>query len=226
MDDLVGLPNDLFGRKGTSDEGTWEDTFFSDRAWHRPPTWLHDRLMEPSSTIVDLGANVGYTTFDYFTEFDARIIAVEPDKENYNLMLLNMNGCANVDLQNVAVSNISGYGRMIGEAYNARKLSLEGGDVQVVLLDDIIWENIRDNKPVDFIKFDIEGAERDVIKHGGDWVKLTTCLKVEVHDGYSVEECVSDLEGYGFIVEKVRGHDYALLAHKTPYFHWEPPPIC
>lgn len=210
----MGLPNDLFARKNSSDIGTWEDTFLEERAWHRPPTWLHERLMDADALIVDLGANAGYTTYDYFTNFDAKIIAVEPDKENYALLLLNMNGCVNVELENVAVSNVTGYGTMIGEAYNARKLSLEGGEVQVVTLDDIVWRNIKDRKPIDFIKFDIEGAEREVIKHGGDWVKLTRNLVVELHDGYSKEECRQDLENYGFIVEDRRGHDWCLLAMK------------
>lgn len=212
MDDLVGLPNDLFARENTSDYGTWEDTFLEERAWHRPPIWLHDSL--EFGTIIDLGANVGYTTYDYYERFDSNIIAVEPDRQNFALLLLNMNGCVGVEMENCAVSNCSGYGTMIGEAYNARKLSLTGGEIEVKLLDDIVWTHIRDKKEITFIKMDIEGSEREVIQHGGDWVELTRCLKVEVHDDYSVEECAKDLDRCGFIVENVRGHNYALLAYK------------
>src|SRR6187431_2476950 len=123
MEDLIGLPNDLFARNNTSDYGTWEDTFLEERAWHRYPTWLQASL-DNYGLIVDLGANVGYTAYDYYYRCDARIIAVEPDKENYSMLVLNLNGCIDIETVNKAVSNVSGYGMMTGMASNAMKLNL------------------------------------------------------------------------------------------------------
>ncbi len=213
MDDLVGLPNDLFARNNTSDYGTWEDTFLEERAWHRYPTWLQTSL-DNYGLIVDLGANVGYTAYDYYYRCDARIIAVEPDKENYSMLVLNLNGCIDIETVNKAVSNVSGYGMMTGMAANAMKLNLDMGDIEVCLLDDIVWREIQANKPIHFIKFDIEGSEKEVINHGGDWVELTKCMKIELHDGYTKEECARKLDSYGFIVEEDKTHDWCLLAYK------------
>jgi hypothetical protein len=51
---------------------------------------------------------------------------------------------------------------------------------------------------VDYVKMDIEGAERFVLRHNTEWAARVRSIKVEVHPPYSVEECLADLRRLGF----------------------------
>lgn len=181
-------------RLNTSDVGTWHDVFDEDKAYHRPPAWFKPKV------IIDLGAYVGYTTVDFAQKFPNAIIkAVEPDSDNYTLLVFNTlseKKYKNVDYINKAVSNYIGTGHLSYDAYNARKL-VNGSNVwnvYVTTLDDIV----KNLKHIDYIKFDIEGAEREVFKTGGEWNLKTFCIKAELHGDYSKEEAISDLTILGF----------------------------
>jgi len=52
--------------------------------------------------------------------------------------------------------------------------------------------------PVDFIKMDIEGAEREVLSKNTGWASAVRSIQVEVHDPYTVEQCERDLRELGF----------------------------
>ena len=53
----------------------------------------------------------------------------------------------------------------------------------------------------EFVKMDIEGAEREVLKSAESWIHRVGCLKIEVHTPYTLNECRNDLERYGLKVE-------------------------
>ncbi len=53
---------------------------------------------------------------------------------------------------------------------------------------------------VEFAKVDIEGAERDVLRRHTEWASAVRSVKVEVHEPYTVVECVQDLRKLGFTV--------------------------
>jgi hypothetical protein len=52
--------------------------------------------------------------------------------------------------------------------------------------------------PVDYVKMDIEGSEREVLRTNTEWAAAVRSLKVEVHEPYTVGNCVRDLEALGF----------------------------
>jgi hypothetical protein len=53
--------------------------------------------------------------------------------------------------------------------------------------------------PVDYLKVDIEGAEREVLRQNTGWAERVRCIKVEVHAPYTAEECAHDLTQLGFL---------------------------
>lgn len=200
------MPNGLLARVGTSDDGTWHDVFDSDKAYHRPPTGLKAKV------IFDLGAYVGYTAWDFLRLYPkAEIYCIEPDPDNFELMRLNLLERTSIYATCGAISDYDGLGSLQGEHYNAKKISSIDGDVDVWTLDKFIGSI----EKIDFIKFDIEGAERYVFESGGDWPKKTKCLTVELHDGYTKGEAAEDLSKLGFPnIREHKRHPYALVAHK------------
>lgn len=201
------MPNKLLARPGTSDEGTWHDVFDSDKAYHRPPLGLH------AEVIFDLGAYVGYTTWDYLNMYpNAEVYCIEPDEDNFNLMFYNLFEITRAYGTWGAISDFNGIASLTGEHYNAKKIYPDNdGDVYVWTLDRFIGSI----KKVDFIKFDIEGAEKSVFKAGGEWPEKTKCLTVELHDDYKKGEAAEDLSNLGFpYIREHRRHPYALVAHK------------
>ena len=67
----------------------------------------------------------------------------------------------------------------------------------VVTVSELI-EQLAPDSVVDYIKMDIEGAERDVLTRNTDWATRVRSMKVEVHEPYSCEQCLRDLRRLGF----------------------------
>lgn len=207
MDALVRMPNGLWARRDTSDKGTWHDVFDKDKRWHRPPSDLAMDL----KIIVDLGAYVGYTAYDYLSLFPhSEVLAIEPDQENFDLMNRNLFDDYRVYATYGAISNYTGTGSLTGDAFNAKKL-IAGDAIDVYTLDDFIG---REHKTIDFIKFDVEGEEKNILKHGGEWPYKTKCVKVEVHNDYSIEECSEDLQRLGFMTQLDESHGQCVIGMK------------
>lgn len=190
---MIKMPNGLMAREDTSDEATWHDVFDTDKGWHRPPDWLKPKV------IVDLGAYVGYTTLDFVKQYEGcSVLAVEPDVNNFQMLCQHIevtNNQPHVTVDNSAIWNYNGYGRLDGDAYNAKTLT-KGAMVRVLTIDNLLkffWI-----EKVDYMKMDIEGSEREVLRDGGYWVNQVKCIKVEVHGDYTVDDCINDLNTIGF----------------------------
>jgi DNA primase len=56
---------------------------------------------------------------------------------------------------------------------------------------------------VAFVKMDIEGAERAVLRDAAGWAPLVDALSVEVHPPYDLARCRADVEALGFVVRDV-----------------------
>lgn len=123
--------------------------------------------------IVDIGANVG--TFSIPASKYGKVYAYEPNKENYQILLMNIAlNKANVEAFNYAVGkpgwdtieNASGHSR-IGTAggKGTQKTKVVGFDEVY----DHIFKNILLEKQfIDLLKMDCEGGEYDVIKYASD----------------------------------------------------------
>jgi len=140
-------------------------------------------------TFVDVGANVGGYSVRA-CKIGARVIAVEPDPDNYRVLKLNLelNHCTNAHVLNIAAGNKeeirqlyhgdrgapSGYTLEQGEGTRKVKCTV---DVKPL---DVAIPPLLSNQWVDLLKIDVEGFEVEVIKGALKLLKRTRYVIVEV----------------------------------------------
>jgi FkbM family methyltransferase len=198
-------------RPSTSDVNVLDDVFRG--RYHLPPP----NIGSPRR-ILDLGSNIGLTIVHYAALYpESTILGVELDESNFALCRANIHyfeSRCSVILGAVWHENGNeiSYG---GDRHWGFRVAAADGDaigkVKSIsidaLLDHMQWES------VDFVKMDIEGAEREVFSRAGSWVERVRCLKVETHEPYSLHSCVYDLVRLGFETEPDRTHPRALIAY-------------
>ena len=155
----------------------------------------------PSPRLIwDLGANVGLTMRQMATAFpEARIVGVELDPDNVELARRNLAPVAErVELVEGAVWPEPGtlsYGLPDGEAEDSYRVGEAGeGTASAITLDDL---RDRFGTP-DYVKMDIEGAERDVLERNTGWASAIPRIGVEYHAPYTLDDCERDLRSLGF----------------------------
>jgi len=141
-------------------------------------------------TIVDLGSNIGFSVLHFKAKFpDAHVIAVEPEKHNYDQLLKNVKGYNNVDcLQNAiwySQKNLGIFDSGLGE-YGFRVVDGNQklvGSVDAITMDDIITRyNLQ---TIDILKIDIEGAEKELFTYNYEnWLPKVRCIVIELHDSF------------------------------------------
>jgi FkbM family methyltransferase len=182
-------------RPSTSDADTVWGTFA--RRYHLPPPEL-----DGIRTIWDLGANIGLTMADLAERHPgARVLGVELDADNADLARLNTAPWGErCEVVHAAVWPEDGEVRYERWAGGTASYRAEGGPdrAPAVSLDTLLREH---GGPVDYLKVDVEGAERRLLRERAAWAHSVRCLKVEVHDPYTVEECERDLRALGFETE-------------------------
>ena len=186
--------HEILVRAGTSDLGTVWGTFA--RHYHLPPSELGD-----PDTIWDLGANIGLTVAHFAQLFPrARVIGVELDEANVALARRNVAPWADrCRVIHAAVWASDGEVHYRGWSGGTSNYQVTGGEegtpVRAVSLAELVREH---GGPVDYIKVDVEGAERELLRDGTGWAEAGRCLKVELHGDYTVAECTADLRRLGF----------------------------
>jgi FkbM family methyltransferase len=189
-------------RPGTSDIGTVWGTFA--RHYHLPPP----ELGEPG-TIWDLGANIGLTVAHFAHLFPhARVLGVELDEANVALARRNVATWSDrCELIHAAVWSHDGEVRYRGWSGGTSNYQVTGRPedvpVQAVSLATLLREH---GGAVDFLKIDVEGAERELLRTGSEWADAVRCLKVELHGDYGVEDCESDLRRLGYTTRRDAHH--------------------
>ena len=142
------------------------------------------------SVIVDAGAYVGYSAIYFSRRFpDAKVVAVEMEPENYSLLVRNVSGYDNVMPVWGAVAARCGRKkirfRSTGE-WGYTIVDGEGGgretgdEVRCETLDCLMRR--MEIAEIDILKMDVEGAEREILRAGGEWLRRTRVLIVELHD--------------------------------------------
>lgn len=138
--------------------------------------------------IIDCGANIGLSAVYFANKFPgARIIAIEPDKENFKFLKLNAKPYPNVVCLQKAIwphsqkleivdSGRGNWGLQTKEASGNSEHIIEG-----VTLDEIMAEYNFDT--IGLLKIDIEGAEKELFMSGYEnWLSKTNVMAIELHD--------------------------------------------
>lgn len=206
--------HELLCRPNTTDAQVLWDTFY--RRYHVPSLPL-----PKDAVIVDLGANVGYTMAHFAYLYpDSLIYGVEMDYSNFLLAQKNLAMLTNqCKLIHAAVWHENGKINYTGDQAWGFKIDYEKtmnmseGGTPAKTLDTIFKEFGLDK--VDYIKMDIEGAEKFVLENAEKWIDRVKMLKIEIHPPATINESLKILERYGFLVKKDMCHPSAITAIKN-----------
>lgn len=188
MDEVLVVTDAKFGtqiiRKATTDWPTYQQVFNQeDYAFAH---W-------PIRTILDLGANVGYSAVYYHSRFPtASIIAVEPSTDNVLAAQVNVQLAHAEHAITVVPSAIWHSGSRLritnpkANAWAFRVAEAEPGDptsfvARTVpdLMRQFGWASI------DLVKIDIEAAERFLFSQNTEWLASVKEIVIELHDRFT-----------------------------------------
>jgi FkbM family methyltransferase len=198
-----------------------------------------ENLLKKGDTFVDIGANGGFYTViaSKIVGDTGHVYAFEPGLEELDLLQKNIsaNNLNNVVVIKKAVSNIKGTTQFAISKDGAMNSLLETShpdqhvkewrDVEVTTLDDTVKEfNI---KKVDFVKIDVEGAEKLVFEGSrkalfsdiNSVILFESCSVNAPSFGYSTEELLKYMLDNGMFVYYIGDKSQLLPIHEyNPIF--------
>lgn len=203
------------------------------RAVFRPSTTDYDVLLETflgrfhlepvSGTpgrILDLGANIGLTMAHYAHLFPAaQIVGVELDDGNFALCRENVapyggrctvfRGAVWTEDGEITYRRSGGneWGFAVGDGTSGEEVVAPAMTVDTVLRR-AGWDW------VDFVKMDVEGAERELLRRNDGWIDKVGRIGVEIHAPYTVQDCERDLRDLGFRTSKLALRSAAVLGER------------
>jgi FkbM family methyltransferase len=166
--------------------------------------------------IIDCGANIGLSVI-YMKRLypDATIIAFEPDEKNFSLLQKNIAafGYENVEARQEAVWTDNTVLQFAGEGSMSSRIDTGSSrntlSVKAVRLRDFL------NRPVDFLKIDIEGAEFEVMNDIAGHLHFVQHLFVEYHGSFAQNSELARL--FTLLVDK--GFSYYIKEATSVYDH-------
>jgi FkbM family methyltransferase len=176
---IPGLPHPFWMRLLSSDRHTVEKVFLEREYEHELP--------EDPALIIDAGANIGTAAVFYAVRFPrAKIIAIEPDPENFAVLQRNCAPYPNIEAVAAGVWHRSAHLRIANpnEAFWARRLeetTAESG-IRAVSFSELRAGSGHDK--IDLLKIDIEGTEREIFADAScaQWLDCTEQIVLELHD--------------------------------------------
>jgi FkbM family methyltransferase len=141
--------------------------------------------------IVDAGANIGLAAIFYANRYpSARIIAIEPERSNYEVLARNAACYPNIVPIRAALwkenkeINIHNPGKAHTtfqiESQHARSANARWGAAPGITLDKLMADEGIDY--IDLLKVDIEGAEKAVFENSAAWTSRVGVIAIELHD--------------------------------------------
>jgi FkbM family methyltransferase len=176
-------------RPGTSDHAVFFQIFV-----HREYGCLDG--IRDASLIIDCGANVGYSSAYFLSRFpNARVVAVEPDPENFAILAANLSPYAGRyrAIRSAVWSHSTGLvlsaSPSLGSEWARSLKAASDGEPPTLMATDIgtLFEQSGYDR-ISILKIDIEGAEAAVFSFNyKSWLTKVDNLVIELHS----EECTS-----------------------------------
>ena len=160
-------------------------------------------------TVIDVGANIGIVT-EYMRDYAKKVYAIEPSSEHFAALKKNKEfyNWDNVEIFNIAIADRDGEMKLSKCNENRTMHSLindfkqDSELVKTMAMDTFFDMNNIEN--VDFMKFDVEGAE-DLILRSEGFKKVTNKIKaieIEFH-GSSCKELVDYMQELGYKAKRM-----------------------
>ena len=182
--------------------------------------------------IVDVGAYTGLSALYFSMRYSgARIIAIEANESNFELLVRNTSGFTNIEPVHAALWSHGGslvvsdsedgaWGSRVSESDLPVAASSGGSgssqrQAPAITVADVIREYNLDR--IDLLKVDIEGAEKEVFADPVAWIDRVDAICLELHDRFrpgcsrSFFKAVQD-----FPVEVWRGENVLVARQPSP----------
>ncbi len=146
-------------------------------------------LARRPKTIIDAGAFIGLSSIYFAWRFpDAKVVAIEPEKSNYELLVENIDGWDNIIAVRAALWKRAtrlfiynpGSGNWAYQVFRSKSAVRLAQRVPGVRLESLM-EMTRVER-VDILKVDIEGAEIEVFETAASWIQRVGVIIIELHD--------------------------------------------
>lgn len=176
-----GQAEPIYARPRTSDVPTFEKIFvFREYDFPYP--------ISSSGLIVDAGANVGHASAFFASKYPhSTVVALEPDRSNFEILLRNTERYRNVRTLHAAVWGRDARLRIENpedDPWAFRVTETSPGDpssIRGLTIHSIMRE--MQVTHVDLLKIDIEGAEKELFEADpGGWLKNVRAIVIELHD--------------------------------------------
>jgi FkbM family methyltransferase len=172
--------------------------------------------------IIDVGANIGIIT-DVMRPYAKKIYAIEPATEHFEALKKNKeyNHWDNVEIFKMAMSNKDGEGKLSLNLKNRTCHSMindwrfgKTEKVKMIRFDTFMKEN--KIKEVDFVKFDVEGAEDMILRSEGfiNIAKKIKAIEVEFHFK-TFPDLIKHMESLGFSGRRYDSSSIVVLFTRT-----------
>jgi FkbM family methyltransferase len=194
---------------GAADHGCWLGSY---ELIKQQAIW---RRREAGTTVLDVGANVGYYTLLLARAVGptGRVIAIEPDRRNVAWLRWHMraNQIHNVRTILGAVASYTGNAAFSPGASNTTGHLITHGPGKLISsyrLDDIVFGSNRDVPSI--VKMDIEGGEADALLGAEDLLAARrTTWFVALHSRQQAEACIAAFRRHDYRLYSLDGNDVA-----------------
>ena len=179
---LKGYQNDVYLRPKTSDFKIFKQIFIAEEY----------NVIYPKQVniIIDAGSNCGYSIVYFKNKFKkAKLIAVEPDTSNIEMIKKNTSGLTDVFVVKGGIWNINTDLKIVNKeagkwAFRVVETLDNTSEFKGYSLDAIMLEH--DIKTIDILKMDIEGSEKKIFEQNYQyWLSKTTFGFLELHEDYA-----------------------------------------
>ncbi len=185
-------------RRFTSDIPVFQQVFLQKQ--YKP---LTDRIFKSGTensirNIVDAGANVGYTSLFFKKLFpEARIVGIEPEEGNYNMIERNIALNSVLGITPVKKALWGGHEKLMldkkfrdGREWAFRTIPGNNGGIDSLTLKDVMEQY--GIKTIDILKIDVEGAEESIFQNA-DFLANVRYLAIEIHKEFRMHEKITNL---------------------------------
>jgi FkbM family methyltransferase len=195
------------------------------------PYFENKPFLQNVSAVIDAGANIGYTAAMFANWWpEARIVGIEPDKENYELALKNTAGYKNVYMVHGALWHKEGDLQIKAgqeDGFVVREIGPQKKKVRAEnLTKGFSIPQLRARYKlgqIDLIKCNIEGSEKEIFSaEKKDWLADTTAMLIELHDGKNPgcsHAVFSAIKPYSFAVAETAPYGI-LFVKENVYRKW------
>ncbi|MBC7399967.1 MAG: FkbM family methyltransferase, partial [Mucilaginibacter sp.] len=146
------------------------------------------KIIKDPKLAIDMGANVGEYTAHLKNKFnDIEIHLFEPSNINNEKLISRFNNDPKVVINNVAVGDKNGHGKLYSNAPGSslasltkRKLSgFDSFETVTIIAFENYWKERLGKRNIDILKIDVEGHELDVLNGMGEALSKTKVIQFE-----------------------------------------------